>query len=184
MRSAVTAGQGGEGVGERSVTISIGTKLALATVLVLGIVSVILFVELADRERQSLVRAKEIAAAMLADLFSASLAAPLDFADTEAIAKEVDEVRASAIVTCAAVWEEGPGGVPGEQVASGPADCVASLSPQVEAAPRVDEDRIVVSRVVLGRSGAPVGRASVVFSLGPENTAYKASRLRILALSL
>ncbi len=146
--------------------------------------SVILFVELADRERQSLVRAKEIAAAMLADLFSASLAAPLDFADTEAIEKEIADVRASPIVTCAAVWEEGHGGVPGEQVASGPADCVAALSPQVEAAPRVYEDRIVVSRVVLGRSGAPVGRASVVFSLGPENTAYKASRLRILALSL
>jgi HPt (histidine-containing phosphotransfer) domain-containing protein/HAMP domain-containing protein/anti-sigma regulatory factor (Ser/Thr protein kinase) len=184
MRSAVTVGTGAEGGSSRSVTISIGTKLALATVLVLGVVSVVLFVELADRERQSLVRAKETAAAMLADLFSASLSAPLDFADSEAVEKEIDEVRASSIVTCAAVWQEGQGGVAGERIASGPPECVGTLVPETTSMARVYDDRIVVSRVVLGRSATPVGLASVVFSLVPENTAYKASRLRILGLSL
>jgi two-component system chemotaxis sensor kinase CheA len=153
-------------------------------VLVLGLVSLVLFVELADRERQSLVHAKETAAAMLADLFAASLSAPLDFADSEAIDKEIDDVRASPIVSCAAVWQKGQGGVAGERSASGPDDCVSPLSPESASTRRVYDDRIVVSRVVAGRSGAPVGQASIVFSLLPENTAYKASRLRILALSL
>src|SRR5271156_6712326 len=119
MRSAVTAGHGGARVRDRSVTISIGTKLALATVVVLGVASVLLFVELAGRERQSLVRAKETAAAMVADLFAASLSAPLDFADNEAIEKEIDNVRASTIVTCAAVWEDTQGGAH-DSIASGP----------------------------------------------------------------
>ena len=49
----------------------------------------------------------------------------------------------------------------------------------------VHDDRIVVSRVVIGHSGTvTVGTASLVFSLAPENAAYKASRMRILALSL
>jgi hypothetical protein len=49
MRSAVTAEHAGKEVRARSVALSIGTKLVLATVLVLGLVSLVLFVELADR---------------------------------------------------------------------------------------------------------------------------------------
>jgi hypothetical protein len=87
--------------------VSIGTKLALATIAVLSVASALLFVELTGRERQSLVRAKETAADMVADLLAASLSAPLDFADADAIGKELDEVRATPIVTCAAAWLEG-----------------------------------------------------------------------------
>src|SRR5258708_37196581 len=43
---------------------------------------------------------------------------------------------------------------------------------------------MVVWGVGGGGAGGGVGFASLVFSLAPENTAYKASRLRILSVSL
>src|SRR5215212_858311 len=69
---------------------SIGTKLTLATLVVLVLVSVILYRELTRRERQSLLASKETAATMVADLFAASLSAPLDFADNDAVKTELD----------------------------------------------------------------------------------------------
>src|SRR5450631_4351717 len=60
---------------------SVGAKLAVATVGILALVSVLLYVQLTGRERVSLVESKHKAASMVADLFAAGLAAPLDFDD-------------------------------------------------------------------------------------------------------
>jgi two-component system chemotaxis sensor kinase CheA len=163
--------------------VSIGTKLALATMTVLSVASALLFVELTGRERQSLVRAKETAADMVADLFAASLSAPLDFADADAIEKELDNARSNPIVTCAAAWLDAPGTRPTAPTVRGSEGCAMAAATDVGSTRRVFADRIEVSRVVVGRDGTRVGRALLVFSLDAENAAYIVSRRRILAVS-
>jgi hypothetical protein len=86
---------------------SIGTKLTLATLAVLLSVSLLLYRELTRRERQALFAAKETAASMVADLFAASLSAPLDFADQESIATELANLESNPEVICAAVFLRG-----------------------------------------------------------------------------
>jgi hypothetical protein len=83
---------------------SIGTKLTIATLAVLVLVSVLLYRELTKRERQSLLSAKETAATMVADLFAASLSAPLDFQDADAIGAELSHLEKNPEVICAKVW--------------------------------------------------------------------------------
>src|ERR1041385_8707384 len=85
-------------------TVSLGTKLAVATVGVLCIVSTGLYLELTNRERQHLVSSKATAASMVSDLFAASLTAPLDFGDIEAVDAEVRNLRSNNEIIYAAVW--------------------------------------------------------------------------------
>ncbi len=164
--------------------VSIGTKLALATIAVLSVASALLFVELTGRERQSLIRAKETAADIVADLFAASLSAPLDFGDADAIEKELDEVRATPIVTCAAAWHEGSGTRQATVTVRGPEGCAAAFGSGEGSTRHLSVDQIAVSRTVFGRDGTRVGRAALSFSLAAENAAYLVSRRRILAVSL
>src|SRR5216683_7960360 len=83
---------------------SLGTKLAFATVAVLSIVSILLYQQLTSRERQHLVSSKTRAANMVSDLFAASLAAPLDFGDSEAIEAVLNDLRINPEIVDAAVW--------------------------------------------------------------------------------
>ncbi len=156
--------------GRVGVGASIGARLALATVGVLAIASFVLYSELTRRERQSLVREKTTAAAMVADLFAASLAAPLDFADQDAIESELSHLQENPDVSCAAVF-----GKSGEPVAKLARGCDAT-------APPADADHVSVVREVHGRAGA-VGRARIVFSLARENAAFEASRTRLFVWS-
>src|SRR5450631_273934 len=86
--------------------VSLGTKLAVATVLVLGVASTLLFFELTRREWRALVDAKTQAASMVADLFAATVGAPVDFVDTDpdALQTEIAHLETNPDVTCAAVW--------------------------------------------------------------------------------
>ena len=72
--------------------LSLGTKLGVGTLAVVLVASVLVFVQLIQRDRESLVAAKRTAADMVADLFAASLGAPLDFGDEDAL----ESVRATA----------------------------------------------------------------------------------------
>ena len=73
--------------------ISVGTKLAVATVVVLAGLSVILLKELTQRERRRLIEAKAVAGSMVTDLFAASCAAPIVFADNDAVTVELEKLR-------------------------------------------------------------------------------------------
>jgi hypothetical protein len=74
---------------------SLGTKLALATVGVLSVISVLLYLQLTSREQQHLLSSKTTAAGMVTSLFAASLAAPLDFGDVEAMEQELGTCAAT-----------------------------------------------------------------------------------------
>ena len=161
--------------------VSIGTKLTSATLVVLVLVSVLLYRELTRRERRSLLAAKETAAMMVADLFAASLSAPLDFADNEAVETELRHLEKNGEVDCAAVFLKG-GTKP-----------VAKLDRACDASAPIDgaqvgrgvfhDDRVEVMRLVVGRGDAVVGRMRIVFSLARENAAFAESRSQIFWLT-
>ncbi|MDB4933490.1 MAG: hypothetical protein JWP87_462 [Labilithrix sp.] len=161
--------------------VSIGTKLTIATLAVLLLVSVLLYRELTRRERQSLLASKETAAMMVADLFAASLAAPLDFADTEAIETELRHLERNGEVQCAAVFlkEETK---PVAKIERG-CDASAPIDGAQVGRGVFHDDRVEVARLVVGRGDANVGRARIVFSLARENAAFAESRRQIFWLT-
>src|ERR1051325_10971416 len=87
--------------------VSIGAKLALAVVLVVGSATALAFVHFTAREHDSIVDAKRQAAEMVVELFAASLRAPLDFDDQDAVHVELENLLQSGDVTTAVVWRSG-----------------------------------------------------------------------------
>ncbi len=157
-------------------TSSLGTKLALATVLVLSVVSLFMYRQLTSRERDHLVSSKARAANMVSELFATSLAAPLDFGDAEAVDVELGNLRTNSEIIDASIW-------------SASSNLLArlrnDLTPETVSSPgdagtKVFDDRVEVTRTVFGRQGKPLGKAVIVFSLASENAAFTANRLRIL----
>ena len=160
---------------------SIGTKLTSATLVVLVLVSVLLYRELTRRERKSLLSAKETAAMMVADLFAASLSAPLDFADNEAIETELRHLETNGEVDCAAVFSK-DGALPVAKLARA-CDASAPIDAAQVGRGVFHEDRVEVMRLVVGRDDANVGRMRIVFSLARENAAFAESRRQIFWLT-
>jgi len=162
--------------------VSLGTKLAVATVGVLCVVSTALYLELTSRERQHLVSSKTTAAAMVSDLFAASLTAPLDFGDTDAVDAELRNLRSNTEIIYAAVWS----GSSPDPIAELRTDRWAASPPGRAQANEtaVFVDRVELSRVVTGRKGGAVGGTRLVFSLAPENAEFDANRTRIFWWSL
>ncbi len=161
--------------------LSIGARLAIATLAVLGLVSGLVYYEVSRRELAALVAAKTTAATMVADLLAESLAAPLDFGDAEAIATELAHLDANPEVSCAAVWA-GDSAVPVAKISEA---CDASALPseaQLGGAVAY-ADRVELARVVRAR-GKAVGKARIVFSLARENAAFTESRDRIFWLAV
>lgn len=161
--------------------VSIGTKLTFATLAVLLLVSVLLYRELTRRERQSLLAAKETAAMMVADLFAASLSAPLDFADNEAVETELRHLEQNGEVECAAVFLKDEK-KPVARIDRG-CDAASPIEPSQLGRGIFHEDRVEVARLVVGRENVEVGRARIVFSLARENAAFAESRRQIFWLT-
>jgi len=162
---------------------SLGIKLALATVAVLSLVSLLLYEQLTTRERQHLISSKSRAANMVSDLFAGSLAAPLDFGDSEAVDTELGNLRSNAEIVDAWVWSQDSSDPVARLRKNDDASPVMSRPPEREGT-LVFEDRVQVVRSVVGRQGKPIGKAVLVFSLAGENASFHASRARILWLTI
>ena len=157
---------------------SLGTKLALATVGVLSVISILLYLQLTSREQQHLLSSKATAATMVTNLFAASLAAPLDFGDADAMETELGNLRSNPEIIQAWIWSVGaaePSTRLHRELSIGQAPPPAGLG----SGARVLADRVEVARAVIGRSGQPVGKVAVVFSLAAENATFVANRKRI-----
>lgn len=159
--------------------LSIGTKLALGTLVVVLVASALVFVQLVQRDRESLVAAKRTAADMVADLFAASLGAPLDFGDEDAVKSGLDNLGQNHEVSYAAVWQ-GDSPTPLKQLHEG---ARAPDRPN-EPATTVSDDHVECVRKVVGGEGKQVGLAVVRFSLASENATYRNNRQRIFILCL
>src|SRR5438045_4085114 len=140
-------------------TTSLGTKLALATVVVLSLVSFFLYQQLTSRERDHLLSSKTRAANMVTELFAASLAAPLDFGDAEAVEVELSNLRTNSEITDASVWSSSSNLLARLQRDAPATD--GSGPPNGERT-KVLEDRVEVTRTVFGRQSKPIGYAVVV----------------------
>lgn len=159
---------------------SIGAKLALWTLLVLMLVTVVVARQVIAAARENLVKAKSVAAAMVTDQVAQGLSAPMDFGDGEAAQQELDALKPNKALHVALAWTTGES----EPVArvgaeSAPAEPLRG-SP---AGDRVFSDRIEVVRVVYGASGQALGKVAVVFSLHDENAAFARSKRIIVWFS-
>src|SRR4051812_4472740 len=111
---------------------SLGIKLALTTVAVLTVVSILLYQQLTSRERQHLVSSKSQAANMVSQLFAASLAAPLDFGDSDAVETELANLRSNGEIIDASVWSLASA-TPVAELRRGAETTKASLPEEMEA---------------------------------------------------
>jgi HAMP domain-containing protein/HPt (histidine-containing phosphotransfer) domain-containing protein len=163
--------------------VSLGTRLAVVTVAVVALATALGFVEVTRRERVAALEAKRTAATMVADLLAASLAAPLDFMDEDAIQAALSHLRDNREVAYAAARGAGKA----EPVAelSRPGVAVPAWAPDdVESRTVLEPERVVAVRRVRGREGHAVGSLRLHISLAAENAAYAATRWRILGYCL
>lgn len=163
--------------------VPLGGKLTLGTLLVVGAVSVVLYVQLIGREQQSLLAAKTTATGMVADVVASSLVAALDFEDVEAAAEGVRSLRGSRDLLYAGVWSENAeqplGEIRGmEELApiARPMRGTRRTTPTSETLDQV--------RPVTKPDGRVLGHVLLRYTLAPENTAYRESRTRLSWLSL
>ena len=162
--------------------IPIGVKFAVLSVAVIGIAAAVAFFQATARERVRLIEAKRVAASMVADLLAQSLEAPLDFADEEALQKELGHLRQNKDVVYAGVWRSTDASpwlelrAPGPQF---PLPAVLDSASSIALA-----DRVETVRPVLGRSGKRLGAAVIQFSLARENAELARGRRDILLYCL
>jgi two-component system chemotaxis sensor kinase CheA len=161
---------------------SVGIKLALLSVLVVGIATAIAFFHATGRERQRMLEAKRISASMLADLLAQSLQAPLDFGDEDAAKNELDHLQQNKEVVYAGAWLGDSPSPMVEMRAPGPAFPL----PDDLRTPRTlaFADRVEAIRLVLGRGKKPIGSTLIQFSLARENAELAVARRDILLYSL
>lgn len=167
-----------------SIRWSVGAKLATVTVVIVALVTGLVTLEIADRERTTLQRSKEASATVTTDLLAAALVAPLDFADQEAIDSELSHLRANRDVLSGAVFLEGastPAAVMRRPDAQGA--IVTPPSPGPAPPSRWTEATLEITRPILGAGGKRLGAVVIAFDLAPERAAFAESRLRLLERS-
>jgi len=156
---------------------SLGTKLALAVVIVLGMASAIIGVTLSERARASVIESKSTAASMMVDLFAASVAPVLDFDDDEALNAGLGNLKANKDVVYAAVWKEG-----GQHAAAAFGAAAAPARPSANQT-QIFPDHIEYARQVADPKGRALGTVVVHMSLANENAEARRLQRRIVGLS-
>lgn len=153
--------------------LSVGTQLAAVTVAVLTLVTTLLVVGLASQERERAIAEKSTAAAMVSDLFAASVSAGVVFSDADAVNAVLMNLKRTEDVIGGSVYDvhgTAPIGTFGKQVL-----------PTVRPGVVIDLDELIVSREITDNEKRVVGRASVVFSLASENANQVKTRRNLAA---
>jgi len=163
--------------------LSVGAKLALATVTIIALVAAVVTLEITTRERDTLIGGKRAAAAVASDLLAATLIAPLDFADEDAIDADLKNLSANRDVLWAAVFPAT--GHPRVVMLRPDATALIPGAPPHEAPGMVwTESRLEVARPIVRADGRRLGTLLVAFDLSPEIATFAATRRRILWMSL
>lgn len=164
---------------------SLETKLVVVTSVVLVLVSTALFVELAARERMKLVAAKATAASMLVELLTTELAVAIDFGDADDVAARLNALRANPDIVGAAVWpnEANTPTAPTAQWAAPDAPPLIAPTASDPDGAATTPEWLVATKTVVDPHGARLGRARILFTLRPENEAFRKSRLHLFWLT-
>jgi two-component system chemotaxis sensor kinase CheA len=159
--------------------VSVASRLAVIIFALVAAVSALVAFELTRREEEHYIESKRLAGVMLTELWAASVAPALDFADTDAIATSVGMLAQNRDVVDAAVWSNDDPQPLGGLHQRGPLAAGADHRPGV----RVGRDHIDIARAVKSPVGKPLGTVLVRVSLAQENAAFATARQRIFWLA-
>jgi HPt (histidine-containing phosphotransfer) domain-containing protein/HAMP domain-containing protein len=150
--------------------LSVGGKLAGATVALMLVVTAVVYWELSAYQREHLLQAKQRAALAVTRLFADSCAAPIVFGDTTAIDEALQRLGKSDDIPYAAVWNGDEVGRADQRLAELGArvDIPVGVIPEVLDLRR-EPNRLVLLAPVRDVAGKLVGAAVVTFSLLREN---------------
>jgi HAMP domain-containing protein/HPt (histidine-containing phosphotransfer) domain-containing protein len=158
--------------------VSLANRLALWTFVPVVSVSLLVAFQLTQRERDHYVASKERAGHMLTELFAASVAPALDFADSDALASSLGMLSQNREVMDAAIWP-----VTGDKP-------LAELHPQAKRSTsdrqpgvRLGADHIDLAVLAKNPTGKVLGTAWVRVSLAQENAAFIVARRQFFLLA-
>jgi two-component system chemotaxis sensor kinase CheA len=164
--------------------VSVGAKLAGATIAVMLILAAVLYTKLSAYQRENLLQAKQMAATAVTRLFAYSCAAPIVFADRAAIEDFLANLGRGDDVPYASVWSSNDAGQPNAmlgQLGSGPGVDVVSIPAALET--RREANRLVLLAPVRDPDGKVIGVGIVTFSLARENQLIAQVRSNTLLIS-
>jgi two-component system chemotaxis sensor kinase CheA len=169
--------------------VSVGRKLSGATLAVVLLVAAAVYLGLSRYERHSQMLAKEKAAVMVMQLFSANLSAPLTFADATSVADAVSSVSSNPEIEFGRAWAldaERPDAIGAAlgvlSRGTHPPEAPSRVPPALQA--RFTATHVVVEAPVKDPSGKVVGAAQLAFSTAHEEAAIAAIERRVLWLSI
>src|SRR5438552_6878876 len=141
---------------------SVGRKLASATLVVVVLVAIAVYIGLSRYERRSLMLAKEQASVMIMQLLAANLSAPLTFADVTSVAETVASLAINPQIEFGAAWAIDPAhpaalGVPLSVLSRGPRPLAPPRSVPVALGSRFTATDVVVEAPVKAPNGKVVG---------------------------
>ena len=157
---------------------SLASRLALWTFVPVVTVSLVVAVQLTQREHDQYVASKERAGHMLTELFAASVAPALDFADSDALASSLDMLSRNREVIDAAIWPVG-GDRPLAELRPNVKRSTADREPGV----RLGSDYIDLAVPATNPTGKVLGTAWVRISLAQENAAFAIARRQFFWLA-
>lgn len=171
--------------------LSVGTKLTIVMLVVLGIVTSITYFQVSRNEREQLLSAKERSAKMVTELFAAGVTAPLSFNDDPGVREHVALLTASSNVRYAAVWDVSESnhaerGTKVDEVIKEGSEAAASQKRELPKAIEVErtDDLLTVEQPVTSAAGETLGVVRVSFSLDRELAAIAKAKQRTLITSI
>jgi signal transduction histidine kinase len=164
--------------------VSLGTKLASGTILLMIAVTAVVYWKLSAYEREHLLQSKQTAALAVTRLFADSCAAPIVFADSAAIADALHRLGKAGDISYAAVWSSNATAHADQLLGElGRAEDVSvGLIPRTIALRR-EPDRLVLLAPVSDVDGKLVGATVVTFSLVRENALIEEVQRNTLSTS-
>ncbi|HTV19827.1 MAG TPA: ATP-binding protein, partial [Polyangiaceae bacterium] len=156
--------------GARARGLSVGTKLAGATIALIIGVSAVIYVQLSAYQRERLLSAKEMAARAVTRLFADSCAAPIVFDDNGAIEAALGRLGRSGDIPFAGVWSgDDAGAVLAKLAVLGSGRDVTPEGVPSELEIRRESDRLVLVAPIRDVEAKRIGVAAITFSLALEN---------------
>jgi HAMP domain-containing protein/HPt (histidine-containing phosphotransfer) domain-containing protein len=163
----------------RRIRLSLEPRLAIVASIVLVLMSITLFVELASRERAKLIAAKTEAASMLTQLLANELTAAIDFDDMDDVRTSLNFLHSNPDIVGTTVWSiDGLDEPVAGWVAPG-APSVIGPQPTEPDGVTTTPQWLVATRAIVGQHGKPLARVRVVFTLRSENDAFRSNRRQL-----
>jgi HPt (histidine-containing phosphotransfer) domain-containing protein/HAMP domain-containing protein len=164
--------------------VSVSTKLAGGTIVLVVLVAAAVYFKLSRYEREGLLQSKELAARQVAQLFADSTTPAVEFGDKTSIEEALTTLGRNDEVAYAAVFSaQKTGEVQAllAQLTRGRSEALDRAPPELELT-RTD-DRVTIVAPLRSSERELVGAALIAFSLARENAAIAGIQSRTLAIS-